>query len=106
MRLGDAAKRRDRNCDCDSNPGFYLEWAPEERRCPNSVITAEAWGAVQWWLDWRDFEALPYAGGMSDQPAYVYEAIQICNSEQRCLQQEADKAARLKWEERERERGK
>ena len=81
LRLSDADKRRVRNCDNEDNRNFALLWAPEVKRCPKTFLTADAWEALRIWFDWRDFQALPFDGGMNDQPMWVYEIIQLCTYE-------------------------
>lgn len=81
LRLSDADKRRVRNCDGDTNESFGLAWAPEMRRCPKSQLTEETWAALRIWMDWRDFQVLPFDGDMNDQPMFVYEIIQLCTYE-------------------------
>lgn len=39
------------------------------------------WVVVGWWRAWKAVQALPYAGLMADQPAYVYEGILACELE-------------------------
>lgn len=39
---------------------------------------------------------LPYPGDMNAQPAYVYDAIQACNHEERVIQKEAAEEAERK----------
>lgn len=33
---------------------------------------------VRWWVDWRSMRMLPWPGGLSDQPHFVYDAIMLC----------------------------
>jgi len=91
LRLADDTKRQERNCDCESNDGFFLEWAPEHRRCPNATITPEVNHVIQWWSEWREYKVLPFPGEMRDQPAYVFEAIRACSEEARKIEQEKSK---------------
>jgi hypothetical protein len=96
LRLGDAVKRQQRNCDCKSNPSFALEWAPDVRRCPKSILTEEIWQVVRWWMEWKEYQTLPFSGGMGDQPAYVCEAITICVDEAAKVMSELEKRPKPK----------
>ena len=57
---------------------------------------------MQWWVDWKKYNSLPYAGDIGDQPAYVYEAIHVCESEAGIVQQaEREKQSKSAKEKRE-----
>ena len=69
-----------RNCDNESNENVAWEWMPKLRRCPWSQIDNETWECVRWWLEWKEFSCLPWGGiDLMTQPAYVLEALLICN---------------------------
>lgn len=84
------AKRHVRNCDGDTNPNIAWEWMPGLRRCPWSQVTDETWVAFQWWRDWKDLNALPEGGNdIMAQPAYIVEAIKLCDN--LCAKVESEK---------------
>lgn len=49
-------------------------------RCPQSQITADSWVAYSWWSEWKAAGLLPFPGAIGDQPAYVTEAILVCEN--------------------------
>jgi len=54
---------------------------PGLRRCPWSQITPETWAVLNWWSEWRALQVLPYGGSdLMEQPAYVVEGIQKCET--------------------------
>jgi len=53
----------------------------EFARCPWSQIGEEEAMCLNWWTSWRSIGALPYPGGAADQPGYVVEAIELCETE-------------------------
>ena len=68
-----------RNCDSDDNPNIAWDWMPGLRRCPWSQITSETWAVFNWWRDWKNLKVLPWGGtDLMEQPAYILEAIDIC----------------------------
>jgi hypothetical protein len=74
---------------------------PTLLRCPWSLFTPEVTVCVRWWREWRDWRVLPYPGDMLDQPAYVVEAIEVCegawsDSEIRALDRQRRELERLK----------
>ncbi len=60
----------------DATPDFT--WAPELRRCPKAVFTAEVWDLFGWWCDWQTLGVSPFGGEVMDAPAYVYETLRTC----------------------------
>jgi hypothetical protein len=75
------SKRELRNCDGDTNPNIAWEWMPGLRRCPWSQITDETWVIFRWWRDWKELSALPEGGtDIMEQPAFIVEAIQLCEN--------------------------
>jgi len=61
------------------------------------------WEAVRWWIDWKKYNSLPHAGGIGDQPAYVYEAIHICEGEASIVQQSEQEKNRQRALEKQKE---
>ena len=57
-------------------------WDEDFKRCPWSLFSPSAELCVSWWQLWRTLRALPFAGGLMEQPAYVLEAIQACEAAQ------------------------
>jgi len=55
---------------------------------------------VRWWQNWKDLRALPYGGSdIMDQPAFVLEAVELCEATQNQIeaeerQRQRDQAAR------------
>jgi hypothetical protein len=43
-------------------------------------VSDEAWIHFHAWNDWRAFGALPFSGGVDDQPADIFEAIRVCEN--------------------------
>ena len=73
------SKRKIRNCDGETNLNIAWDWMPSLRRCPWSQIDNETWLAFQWWREWKELSALPEGGtDIMAQPAYVVEAIALC----------------------------
>ena len=65
-----------RNCDSSQNKNISWTWMPELRRCPWSQIDEEAWMMFSWWVEWKDFQVLPFGGSdLLLQPAYVIEVF-------------------------------
>ena len=80
-----------RNCDSESNENIAWEWMPKLRRCPWSQIDNDAWQCVRWWLEWKEFNCLPWGGNdLMEQPAYVLEALLICNEIKNKVEQAAE----------------
>ena len=67
-----------RNCDSSDNANISWVWMPSLRRCPWSQIDEETWMVIGWWVEWREFQVLPFGGsGLLDQPAYVIESFTL-----------------------------
>ena len=67
-----------RNCDSSSNANISWAWMPGLRRCPWSQIDDQAWMAIGWWIEWKEFGVLPYGGSdLLAQPAYVIESFTL-----------------------------
>lgn len=42
-------------------------------------MTEEVADRLNWWMDWRKFQILPWPGNdLSTQPAFVYDVIRLC----------------------------
>lgn len=84
-----------RGCDTESNSlGFQFD--PSLRRCPWSQIDSETQMMLGWFMEWRDFQALPWPGGIMDQPAFVFEALQIVKAQSDIMTAELQRAAAAK----------
>jgi len=69
-----------RNCDGETSSNIAFTWMPSLRRCPWSQIDAAASEVFRWWTEWKSFNMLPWRGALLDQPAFVVEAIQLCEA--------------------------
>lgn len=79
----EAELRLMRNCDGtnpDAKAVLGFPFAPDLFRCPWSAIEPVAWELQQIWHDWRTLKLLPFPGGIRDQPAWVVEVIQLCET--------------------------
>lgn len=76
----DAARRKLRNCDGESNAGFAVEGHARLRRCPWSQIEARDVLAVERWSRWKTLGVWPYAGSAAEQPALVVDEIEACEA--------------------------
>lgn len=78
------ARKEVRNCRCESNPSFEgsVWWDRELKRCPWSQISLDTWQLVDLWQTWKMTKLLPYAGELADQPAWVMDAIVVCEAAQ------------------------
>lgn len=91
-----------RNCESESNPNFFLPWAPGMKRCPFSQIETEANVAIAWHARYTRLHVLPFGGSdLMEQPAFVHEAIFAVDdaileveSEQRQKQREEEEKLR------------
>ena len=50
--------------------------------------------AVGWWSEWRQMGWLPWPGSIHDQPAYVYDALIVCEAEQAEIDKERSSGTR------------
>lgn len=73
--MEEAERQHIRNCIRTSSPSASFE------RCPWSQMGPPEEICLSWWTSWRTSGALPYEGAASEQPAYVLEAIELCESE-------------------------
>lgn len=48
--------------------------------CPWSVIDDESWLLLEIYIEWKTFRVLPDVGDLLDQPAYIFDAIALCES--------------------------
>ena len=56
------------------------------------MFDAEVWQAVNWWIDWDRFRALPYGGvDLMAQPQFVVQAIKLCELEATKRRREIEK---------------
>ena len=68
--------REIRNCDSSKNLNISWSWLPTLRRCPWSQIDDEAWLMIGWWVEWKEFQVMPFGGSdLLEQPAYVMEVF-------------------------------
>ena len=89
-----------RNCDSSQNANVAWSWMPSLRRCPWSQTDDLTWMMLRWWVEWKEFTALPFGGlDIMDQPAYVLELFNMLLS----LQNEIERD-RLKKQQKETER--
>ena len=78
-----------RNCDTSQNENIAWDWMPSLRRCPWSQTDDQTWIILNWWVEWKEFQVLPFGGSdLMDQPAYVLESFALL----RQLQIEIEKA--------------
>jgi hypothetical protein len=81
-----------------ANRGVGYWWAPDLLRCPWSQIGPEVWDAVTWWIDWNSLGmVLPWGRDIHLAPAYVLEAVRICEAEAQRVRGEREKAEARKW---------
>jgi len=67
-----------RGCTKDSDEIAYA-WAPELKRCPQTLMTPETREAIEWWNEWRRYGAYPFGTGSFDtEPAHVLDIIDVC----------------------------
>jgi len=78
-----------RNCDGDGSGNLAFAWMPSLRRCPWSLIDSATSEVLRWWCDWKSFDLLPWRGTLLEQPAFVVEVIQFCET----IRVEAESAA-------------
>ena len=91
--------RKIRNCADAANVNIAFEFAPSLRRCPWSQLDGLSLLYVKWFSDWRDYRILPYGGnGLDDEPAFVYEAIDLVSQTMREMEQEQAKRQRAELE--------
>ena len=69
-------------------------WDETMLRCPWTLFTPEVSVCVRWWREWRELKVLPFAGDLLDQPAYVMDAIEICEDEWTTASSEATRKMR------------
>ena len=69
-----------RNCASESNLHISWDWMPTLKRCPWSQLDPSTMEVFRWWTDWSTLEMLPWHGSMLEQPAFVVEALQLCES--------------------------
>lgn len=82
-----------RNCDGQRDP------LP---RCPWSAPD-EVWECIGWWSDWKTYGMLPWDGEMSDQPAFVVQAVQLVEGLRSKLEGERTQKQIAEIEKKERE---
>lgn len=76
------AQRVARNCDgLHPSETLSFDWAPDLRQCPFAAISPEAWQYMAVWQRWKLLDVLPEPGTLSDQPAHVYQALRLCETE-------------------------
>ena len=93
------SNRKIRNCDDAANVNIAFEFAPSLRRCPWSQLDGLSLLYVKWFSDWRDYRILPYGGsGLDEEPAFVYEAIDLVSQTMREIEQEQIKKQRAELE--------
>ena len=81
--------RKNRNCDGETSVNLAFDFAPSLRRCPWSQLDGHTMLIVKWFSDWRDYRILPYGGdSLNDEPAYVYEAIDLINQTMKSVEAE------------------
>jgi hypothetical protein len=78
--MDEAERQHIRNClgDACASAAFA--------RCPWSQIGDAESALIAWWVSWRTLGSLPYRGSMADQPAYVAEALELCEIEANSIQ--------------------
>jgi len=88
-----------RNCDEAKNENIAWEWMPSLRRCPWSQVTEEAWGIIQWWLEYKEFGVLPWGGSdLMEQPAFVLETFTFCTALKNEIEAEKARKDQAKWQ--------
>ena len=81
--------RRIRNCDKEESFNLAFDFAPSLRRCPWSQLDGHTMLFVKWFSDWRDYRILPFGGNsLNDEPAYVYEAIDLVGQTMKAVEAE------------------
>ena len=79
------------------NVGY--EWAPDVLRCPWSQLTPEVWTVLAWWADWQTVHSvLPWGDDVREWPAYVYEAIRLCQEETQTIANELSEKDAEQWQ--------
>ena len=73
-----------------------FEWAPELRRCPWATLSKEAFEYVEIWRNWKLFGVLPFGATVAEQPAHIYQAIEICEIQRLEIERLAQEG-RLPW---------
>ena len=81
-----------RNCDGETSNNIAFSWMPSLRRCPWSQIDGAASEVFRWWSEWKSLSMLPWYGDLLEQPAFVVEAIQLCESIRSEVDAEAQEA--------------
>lgn len=93
--------REFRNCDSDKNENIAWEWLPSLRRCPWSQINDEAWMAIRWWGEFKEFGVLPWGGSdVMEQPAFVLDVFNLCVEIKNSAEHEASKREKTKWQQK------
>ena len=81
--------RENRNCDEETSVNLAFDFAPSLRRCPWSQLDGRTMLFVKWFSDWRDYRILPFGGdSLNDEPAYVYEAIDLVGQTMKTVEAE------------------
>jgi hypothetical protein len=89
------SNRKIRNCDSETSVNLAFDFEPSLRRCPWSQVDARALLCVRWFSDWRDYRILPFGGSkLDEEPAFVYEAIDLVSQTMREIEQEQVKKQR------------
>lgn len=71
-------RRELNNCgDEITNPSRGWWWAPKQRFCPYRTISPEAWECVRIAQVYRHMGLLPYRGQLKDQPAWVFDLLEL-----------------------------
>lgn len=65
-----------RGCTTDLPVGLY-DWDPEFLRCPHTLFDGFVADAYDWYQMWRVTKEGPFASHLTDNPAYVRQAIMV-----------------------------
>ncbi|MDD4873881.1 MAG: hypothetical protein PHE15_02760 [Dehalococcoidales bacterium] len=84
-------EKEERGCEKDSPiPGYWKFDEFETSRCPVKLITKQSIRLLEAFLHFKQ-GFLPNAGGWMDQPAKLFEAFEIVETELRKIQEKKDK---------------
>jgi hypothetical protein len=87
-----------RGCE-EPNESLGFDFAPSLRRCPWSQLDAEIDLLLGWFREWKTYGVLPFGtSNLLDEPAFVFEVIDIINNEIESMKIERQKKAQAEHE--------